>query len=311
MGGPPSTTRQTQVQEPSAFIKPHLSYLYGGAKGVAQRPFEGFGGDRIGGFSPDEMTAQGGIRRLYDMGDRPELSWGKRRTQESTGLSGEAADVARGIGKFDREAFDQYSSPYFEGVLDIQKRNARQEAMRMQSQIGARQAMQGGYGSMRHGILEAELMKGTQQNLSDIEAKGRQQAWENALSAYQSDQQTAIQGGELMLSSGDALMEAASQAMDFSDVQQSQAMDRIAALESSGMNQREMEQAIKDMAYSDFVERRDWQQNQLSWLASILGGFPVPMNATQRTTQPGPSIGAQVGGLAAIGAGAYGMSQNE
>lgn len=71
------------------------------------------------------------------------------------------------------------------------------------------------------------------------------------------------------------------------------------------MNQREMEQAIKDMAYADFIEKRDWRQNQQSWLASILGGFPVPMSTTQMMSSPGPSIGGQVGGAAALGIGAY------
>jgi hypothetical protein len=307
MGGQPSVTHQTTTQEPSKFIKPFLQDLYGNSQNIAKTPYRGFRGNRIEGFGADERSAQEGIRGLYDAGPRQELGWGLGQTQKSTGLADEAGDIGRNIGQFDQEAFNRYSSPYFEDVLDIQKRNARMEAANMHQRIGARQALQGGYGSMRHGILDAENIKNSQQNLADIDAKGRQQAWENALSAHTADQQAQVAGGELMLQSGDALQQAASQAMDFADTQQNQAMERIAAMEASGMNQRDMEQAIKDMAYADFIDKRDWRQNQQSWLASILGGFPVPMNTSQTMSSPGASVAGQVGGAAALGVGAYNM----
>ncbi len=307
MSGPPAVTHQTTIQEPSKFIKPYLGSLYSGARSTADNRYRGYRGQRIEGFGADERSAQEGIRGLYDAGPREELGWGLGQTQKSTGLADEAGDIGRNIGQFDQEAFNRYSSPYFEDVLDIQKRNARMEAANMHQRIGARQALQGGYGSMRHGILDAENIKNSQQNLADIDAKGRQQAWENALSAHTADQQAQVAGGELMLQSGDALQQAASQAMDFADTQQNQAMERIAAMEASGMNQREMEQAIRDMAYADFIDKRDWRQNQQSWLASILGGFPVPMSTSQTMSSPGPSVAGQVGGAAALGLGAYNM----
>lgn len=309
MGGSsqPAHTTSTTTQEPSKFIKPYLSKLYNNSQSIAGKGYRSYGGDRIEGFNADERSAQSGIRGLYDDGPRQELGWGLGQTQKSTGLASEAANVGRNIGQFDQEAFNRYSSPYFEDVLDIEKRNARTEAANTHQRIGARQALQGGYGSMRHGIMDAENMKNSQQTIADIDSRGRQQAWENALSAHTADQQAQVRGGELMLQSGDALQQAASQAMDFADTQQGQAMERIAAMETSGMNQRDMEQAIKDMAYSDFVEKRDWRQNQQSWLASILGGFAVPMSTSQMMSSPGPSIAGQLGGAAALGIGAYNM----
>tara|TARA_R110000765_G_scaffold37215_13_gene82643 strand:- start:263 stop:1198 length:936 start_codon:yes stop_codon:yes gene_type:complete len=310
MGGAPKNTTSTTTQEPSKFIKPYLSDLYSGAQATSRKKYNPFKGDRIEGFSDDELSAHEGIRGLYDAGPREELGWGLGQTQKSTGLANEAADIGRNIGQFDQEAFDRYSSPYFENVLDIEKRNARSESANAYENIAAREALQGGYGSMRHGIMDAENMKNSQQNLADIDARGRQQAWENALSAHTADQQAQVAGGELMLQSGDALQQAASQAMDFADTQQAQAMERIAAMEASGMNQREMEQAIKDMAYADFIDKRDWRQNQQSWLASILGGFAVPMSTSQMMSSPGPSGAGQAAGAVAAAAGAYGMYQN-
>lgn len=321
MGGSPSNTRQTTVQEPSKFMKPYLSDLYQTSSSVAGTPYRRFKGDRIEGFNSEERQAQEGIQSLYDAGPRPELAWGAGQTAQSAGIAKQAAGIGQDVSQqdvrqWDQSAFDQYSSPYFENVMNIQKRNARDEALKMQQHLSAQQAFQGtgGYGSMRHGVQEAELMSNTQQTLADIDAKGRQQAWENSLAAFQGDRDATLEGGklnlmggELMLSGGDAMQNAASQSMDFADIQQSQAMQRIAALETSGMNQREMQQAIKDMAYSDFVERRDWRQNQQSWLASILGGFPIPMNSSQTMSSPGPSVAGQIGGAAALGIGAYNM----
>jgi hypothetical protein len=305
MGGAPSTTHSTQVSEPSEWTKQQLGPLYQGARSIARSSkYTPFRGQRIEGFSADEREAKEGIRGMYDAGPRPELDWGMGQNKDSVALSQEAAGIGRGIGKFDQEAFDRYSSPYFENVLDIQKRNARQEALMAQSAIGARQAMQGGYGSMRHGVLQAELGRSTQQGLADIDAKGHQQAWENALAAHGKDQQAEIAGGQLVLSSGDALRDAASQAMDFADIQQAQAFERLAALEASGMSQRDMSQAVRDMAYADFVEKRDWQKSNYSWLSSILSGFPASFNTIN--TQPGPSTAGQLAGLAALGVGAAG-----
>ena len=311
MSGAPANTssKQTITNEPSTFVRPYLSALFRNSQNTAAKGYSGFRGDRIEGFSDDERTVHRGVRDIHRQGERPELGWGMGQNKDSVALSQEAAGIGRGVGQFDQEAFDRYSSPYFENVLDIQKRNARQEALMAQSAIGARQAMQGGYGSMRHGVLQAELGRSTQQGLADIDAKGHQQAWENALAAHGKDQQAQIAGGELVLSSGDALRDAASQAMDFADIQQAQAFDRLAALEASGMSQRDMAQAVRDMAYADFIEQRDWRRNQLSWLSSIIGGFPMPSNSTQTSSQPGPSVAGQAAGVAALGLGLWGATR--
>lgn len=235
MGGTPSTTHQTTTQEPSNFIKPYLGNLYSGAQSTSRKKYTPFGGDRIEGFNATERQAQEGIQGLYDAGPRPELAWGAGQTGKSAGIASDVSGIGRDVRQWDQAAFDQYSSPYFENVMNIQKRNARNEALKMQQHIAAQQAFQGtgGYGSMRHGVQEAELMSNTQQTLADIDAKGRQQAWENSLAAFQGDRDATLKGGELMLSSADAMQNAASQSMDFADMQQAQAMERIAALEGS------------------------------------------------------------------------------
>jgi len=373
----PKHTSQTTTQEPSKFIKPYLSKLFGGAQATAAKGYQPYGGQRIAGFSQNELASRAGVRGLYDQGPRPELAFGMGQlnkagrvagdtgrytkaamdsagqtqgftgrsaglVDEASGYAREAAAVGRDPGRWNQQAFQEYSSPYFEDVLEIQKRNARDEAMRSMNAMGANMGSAGspGFGSMRHGLMQSELMGTSQQLLSDIEAKGRQQAWENSLSAFQSDRDARLEGGRLQLESGRNLMQGGDQALVagqlgldagqlqiaagqlgvsaadlmtsisqearvMADTQQGQALERLTALEASGASQREMEQAIKDMAYSDFIEKRDWKQNQQSWLAGIIQGFPMPFSNTQTTSAPGPSMGSQIGGLAALGLGGY------
>ena len=62
MGGAPKNTTSTTTQEPSKFIKPYLSDLYSGAQATSRKKYNPFKGDRIEGFSDDELSAHEGIR---------------------------------------------------------------------------------------------------------------------------------------------------------------------------------------------------------------------------------------------------------
>jgi hypothetical protein len=81
-------------------------------------------------------------------------------------------------------------------------------------------------------------------------------------------------------------------------------MDRLGAMEGAGLRQRGYEQGTMDIGYQDFLNQRDWPKNQLSWMGSILGGFPhQSMGSSQETAfQQAPSLwqgalGAGIGGL--------------
>ena len=77
-------------------------------------------------------------------------------------------------------------------------------------------------------------------------------------------------------------------------------------LEAAGKSQQTQEQAGLDIGYQNFVDQRDWNQNQANNYSNVVAGLPV-QNVGQTNTTSTPAKGSWLqqalgGGLAAIGA---------
>jgi len=77
-------------------------------------------------------------------------------------------------------------------------------------------------------------------------------------------------------------------------------------LEASGTYDRNIEQQGLDAGYQQFVEQRDWNQNQSNNYSNIVAGLPVG-NVGQTNTTSTPAKGSWLqqavgAGIAAIGA---------
>ena len=77
----------------------------------------------------------------------------------------------------------------------------------------------------------------------------------------------------------------------------------IADLRSIGQQQQDQQQANLDLAYSDFVNQRDFERNQLNFLNSIIRGMPITSNSeTTSYTRENPWSN-----LVGLGIGASGL----
>ena len=76
-------------------------------------------------------------------------------------------------------------------------------------------------------------------------------------------------------------------------------------LESAGMAQQAQQQRAMDMAYQDFLNQRDYEKSQLSFLSDIIRGQQIP-TGTFQTTSSAPSATAQLSPLAAAAQGFLG-----
>lgn len=91
--------------------------------------------------------------------------------------------------------------------------------------------------------------------------------------------------------------------------EQQAALARNQALMGVGNAQQTNTQAQLDSAYNDFVNQRDYNQNQLNFYSGILHGVPVSPNTD--TVTNGPAQGnnlSTLAGLGIAGAGAYGAA---
>lgn len=80
-----------------------------------------------------------------------------------------------------------YQNPYESQVVQQSLRDVGAAAQTGLGQLGARATQAGAFGGSRHGIAEAELMKGYTQQAMDQAAQLRQQGFQTALGASQAD----------------------------------------------------------------------------------------------------------------------------
>lgn len=158
----------------------------------------------VAGFTPEQLQAmQYGVSGIGAY--QPYLSAASRAI--GTGMQGtvEAADILRGAdtrnqfgaaqqalgqayqpiqqmeGLTGPGAYQQFMSPYQQGVTDIALREAqRQEDIARQSR-NASMAGAGAFGGSRHALVEAEAARNLGQLKADIQAKGLQDAFSSAL----------------------------------------------------------------------------------------------------------------------------------
>ena len=94
---------------------------------------------------------------------------------------------------FGQDAADFYMNPYQQKVTDIALREARQQAD-LQKQAGAMGAIgRGTFGGARQALMQAEGDRNTMRTLSDIQAQGSQQGFQNAQQQFQADQARRMQ----------------------------------------------------------------------------------------------------------------------
>jgi len=148
---------------------------------------------------------------------------GLRAEQYGRNISGQAENYARQAANAQQNyaaqatnpaAYQQYMSPYMQGVVDVQNQAAQRNADIASTQRGAQFARAGAYGGARQAIENAEANRALQSTLNANQAQGLQNAYGQAqqnlqygaglgLQGLQGAQQglgTALQGGQLGLS---------------------------------------------------------------------------------------------------------------
>ena len=90
---------------------------------------------------------------------------------------------------------------------------------------------------------------------------------------------------------------------DLADQEQRLQYERLNAMDQAGMKQRGLQQAGLDQGYQDFLNQRDYDRNNLSWMGGILGGFPNQQDTTQnfQSQQPNFWQNAFTTGIAGLG----------
>lgn len=247
------------------------------AYNVSHIPYEPYQGQRVAGFTEDQLAAMQGIREAQGQA-QPYIDAATRAAQ--MGL--QYADPSR----FSQESLKQYYNPYQQNVINATMANIDQMNRQQQNELTNKIVSSGAMGGDRAGIARAELSR--QQNLVNQQTMAQLQAqgYGQAVNQYNQQQQTAIgaaqQGayslGQLGLQSQQA------------------AYQGLQALMGSGAMQQQLGQQQLDAEYQAWQMARAYPYQQAAFYAGIAGGIAPNMGGTTNTMGFGQSNQQQSGG---------------
>ena len=199
----PTSMTQTSLTYGEEF-QPFAKELMKRAGALASQPYERYQYNRIAGFDPMQLQAQqaaanmrvspylgqaGGI--AGNVANRAmNINYTPAQFREERVAAERAAAERATTGRFtDPGVAQSYMSPYMQNVVDIQKREAQRAADIAGTQRGAEAVRSGAFGGSRQAIMEAEAQRNLAQQMSDIQARGSQAAYEQAAQQFQTDEQ--------------------------------------------------------------------------------------------------------------------------
>jgi hypothetical protein len=281
---PPQPTQTTtrQVPEYAPEQREYVEDIFGKSQELyEQRTAEGFQpfpGQQLAPFAAQEQEAFSGIESLArGPGAAPAFE-----TARTAALGAAAPITAAEI--------QQGMNPYQQAVTDIAKREAvRQYARGPQAQLRSGAVEAGGLRGARRFIEEAEGQRNLQQQLSDIQTMGGQQAYQQAMA-----EAAAARG---------RLANLATQMPSIGTGAYQQQLAQYGQLGGVGEAQRAREQAAIDLAQSQFQREQMFPEETLATYLRFITNAPSPSGFQRDVVAPGVAGPSTLTQLAGIGTG--------
>lgn len=239
-GGGSTSTGTTYTSNIPEYAQQPFMNLVGKAEAISAQPYQPFTGQRIQGFDPLQNQSFG----------------------QAQGLAGAS---------FTNPSMSaNFMSPYMQNVVDAQKREAIRDADIATTQRNAQAVKAGAFGGSRQAIMDAEANRNLMTNLSDIQGRGLQSAYESGRQQF--------------------------------NTEFGQQMDTTNLLNQLGGQRQQLGQRQLDQQFADFQAQRDYPYQQLGFLSDILRGVSGSTR-TMYSSQPQASGLQQLAGLGTAAAG--------
>lgn len=303
------TVTQTNLPE---YIRPYVESTARRAEEISYRPYEAYGGPRIAGFNSDQTQAFNMTRGLpgtyqgsFDAGTAATNQAGIGFGIASNYQPGQFSTNQIQHQDWNNGIASQYMNPYTTNVLQRQEALATERFARDQTNRDLSRAGAGSFGGYRHGIANEVARDQFNRGLDLTAAEGYQRAYDTAYNQFNQDRGSRIgvetgnrdalfrtdqlgeqsrqfganlglQGAQGLAGVGQSMYQQGSARRDY-------AGRDIADMRSIGQQQQDLDQSSLDLGYSDFVNQRDYERNQLNYLNSIIRGMPVTANSDTST----------------------------
>jgi len=283
----PTSQTVTQTNLP-AYLEPYVLNIAKRAEAESYRPYQTYGGERTAGFTPAQEALQSETLGLQTPGQFGAATAGAG----ATGMLGLGA-AQRGLNAAFGNTAD-YMSPYIQGALNPQIREANLQAD-YAKRNDALQSMRGGsFGGSRQALMAAERERNANTMVGDILGRGYQSAFDAAQRQQQYLGGLGMQGLQQAGTASQLLG-------NLGTAEQQANVQRLGLQSQTAAQAQALEQQKLDTAYQDFLRQRDYPKEQLGFYSNIIHGLPQQMGSTQLTYQQAPNFGAQLlGGAASL-----------
>jgi hypothetical protein len=210
-------------------------------------------------------------------------------------------------------------SPYQQGVTDIAKAQAIEDAKK--SQLGANlgAARQGTYGGARQTLAQTQREAALQKQLGDIQTQGLQSAYDRAVQSQQFGVSSGIQGAQAGIQGAQAGLQGVGAAQagygmagqigqgltGLGQARQGADLTRLGFQQEIGGIPQAQRQAVIDQAVRNYALQQEAPFQRLAQYSGLLRGYATPTTTVEQYS-PAPSPISQLGGLATA---AYGLSK--
>lgn len=317
------------------------------AKNVSSVPYQQYPGNRVAGFSPDQVAGMRAIEGSFGMA-APYINTAADYLSSATApvlpTLQPYIDQARGIyssagtpfvsQNFDPGSVGAFYSPYVNDVVNATQNLFNQQNAEAANNLRGNAVSAGAFGGDREAVAQGELARQQQlaqaPTLAGLRNTGYQTAMGQALSSFQADQQRQLQAQEaarqMGLAGAQGIAGLGGQALGAEEAQrwlQSQAAYGMANLGNQALNttltganqllgigglQQQQAQQLLNVPYADWLAQVAYPFQTTGWLSNISEGLGGAAGGTSSTTSPGPSTASQILGLGASTAGLLGST---
>jgi hypothetical protein len=205
----------------------------------------------------------------------------------------------------------QYMSPYMQNVVERQQADAQRQYDIARQTQGAQAARSGAFGGSGDFLMRAQGAGNLARQKGDIQAKGLQDAYQQAMQQFNQSQAQNLAGSQLnaqqqQFGAGlglQGLQTAMTGAKSLADIGQTQYGQNLGLLDVQnrfGAQQQQQAQNALNTEYQDFLNYQNYPYKQLGFMSDMIRGLPLTQQSQTMYAQP-PSMIQQAAGLGITG----------
>ena len=269
-----------------------------GVGGLLDTPYENYNEmaaagattPRLAQFSPDQIQA-------FDLAQQGIGSYQPYMDAASASVVGGSDRATQLLNQSARYGnLDRYQNPYQTSVIDTTMAEMRRQQELQQDKYDTQAAQARAFGGSRHGVGEAEMERGHDQNRATMLAQLNQQGYNAAQAAQEQHRQRQGQAG---IGIGNLGLETGRVQSGLGQLGQQLNQGDISTLGATGGMQQGQLQKQYDINYNQWQDEYQDPFRRASFMSDIIKGIPSSQSSMTAGTAPQPSQISQ--GIGALG----------